>query len=138
MSIGKMKDEGMKRLIEVEIFGQTFTVNSEDDEAYVRQLASYVDQRMRQVGGASKTAVPLRVAIMAAMSIADEYYKASSREAEIEQEAARLSAALLERIEQSEKLDGMATSESTVNAVTAVQRMPAPEREEKKEILPPS
>ncbi|HJY80864.1 MAG TPA: cell division protein ZapA [Candidatus Binatia bacterium] len=128
----------MKRLIEVEIFGQTFTVNSEDDEAYVRQLASYVDQRMRQVGGASKTAVPLRVAIMAAMSIADEYYKASSREAEIEQEAARLSAALLERIEQSEKLDGIATSESTVNAVTAVQRMPAPEREEKKEILPPS
>jgi len=128
----------MKRLIEVEIFGQTFTVNSEDDEAYVRQLASYVDQRMRQVGGASKTAVPLRVAIMAAMSIADECYKASSREAEIEQEAARLSAALLERIEQSEKLDGMATSESTVNAVTAVQRMPAPEREEKKEILPPS
>jgi len=133
-----MRDEGMKRLIEVEIFGQTFTVNSEDDEAYVRQLASYVDQRMRQVGGASKTAVPLRVAIMAAMSIADEYYKASSREAEIEQEAARLSAALLERIEQSEKLDGIATSESTVNAVTAVQRMPAPEREEKKEILPPS
>jgi len=133
-----MKDEGMKRLIEVEIFGQTFTVNSEDDEAYVRQLASYVDQRMRQVGGASKTAVPLRVAIMAAMSIADEYYKASSREAEIEQEAARLSAALLERIEQSEKLDGIATSESTVNAITAVQRMPAPEREEKKEILPPS
>ncbi len=128
----------MKRLIEVEIFGQTFTVNSEDDETYVRQLASYVDQRMRQVGGTSKTAVPLRVAIMAAMSIADEYYKASHREAEIEQEAARLSSVLLERIEQSEKLDGMATSESTVNAVTAVQRAPALEREEKKEILPPS
>jgi cell division protein ZapA len=128
----------MKRLIEVEIFGQTFTVNSEDDETYVRQLASYVDQRMRQVGGTSKTAVPLRVAIMAAMSIADESYKASHREAEIEQEAARLSSVLLERIEQSEKLDGMATSESTVNAVTAVERAPALEREEKKEILPPS
>ncbi|MBI3798177.1 MAG: cell division protein ZapA, partial [Deltaproteobacteria bacterium] len=66
----------MKRLIEVEVFGQTFTVNSEDDETYVRQLASYVDQRMRQVGGTAKTAVSLRVAIMAAMSIADEYYKA--------------------------------------------------------------
>src|SRR5262249_38810205 len=125
MNLRKTKDEGMKRLIEVEIFGQTFTVNSEDDEKYVRQLASYVDQRMRQVGGTSKTAVPLRVAIMAAMSIADEYYKASRREAEIEQEAARLSSTLLERIEQSEKLDGMATSESTVNAVTAVQRTPA-------------
>ena len=62
----------MKRLIEVEVFGQTFTVNSEDDEEYVRQLASYVDQRMRQVGGSSKTAVPLRVAIMAAMITAAE------------------------------------------------------------------
>jgi hypothetical protein len=49
-----------------------------------------------------------------------------------------LSSVLLERIEQSEKLDGMATSESTVNAVTAVERAPALEREEKKEILPPS
>ena len=128
----------MKRLIEVEVFGQTFTVNSEDDEKYVRQLASYVDQRMRQVGGTAKTAVSLRVAIMAAMSIADEYYKASRREAEIEEEAARLSSLLVERIEQSEKLDGIAASESTVNAVTATQRVSDLEREEKKEILPPS
>ena len=127
----------MKRLIEVEVFGQTFTVNSEDDEEYVRQLASYVDQRMRQVGGSSKTAVPLRVAIMAAMSIADECYKASRRQAEIEEEAARLSSVLVERIEQSEKLDGIAASQSTVNAVTT-QRVPDLEREEKKEILPPS
>jgi cell division protein ZapA len=128
----------MKRLIEVEVFGQTFTVNSEDDEEYVRQLASYVDQRMRQVGGSSKTAVPLRVAIMAAMSIADECYKASRRQAEIEEEATRLSSVLVERIEQSEKLDGIAASQSTVNAVTTTQRVPDLEREEKKEILPPS
>ena len=128
----------MKRLIEVEVFGQTFTVNSEDDEKYVRQLASYVDQRMRQVGGTAKTSVSLRVAIMAAMSIADEYYKASRREAEIEEEAARLSALLVERMEQSEKLDGIAASESTVNAVSATQRVPGLESEEKKEILPSS
>jgi cell division protein ZapA len=133
-----MKGAGMRRLIEVDIFGQTFTVNSEDDEKYVRQLASYVDQRMRQVGGTAKTAVPLRVAIMAAMSIADEYYKASRREAEIEQEAARLSSVLVERFEQSEKMDGIATSESTVNPVTADQRAQTLEKEEEKEILPPS
>lgn len=128
----------MRRLIEVDIFGQTFTVNSEDDEKYVRQLASYVDQRMRQVGGTAKTAVPLRVAIMAAMSIADEYYKASRREAEIEQEAARLSSVLVERLEQSEKMDGITTSESTVNPVTADQRTQTLAREERKELLPPS
>jgi cell division protein ZapA len=133
-----VKDEGMKRLIEVEIFGQTFTVNSEDDEKYVTQLASYVDQRMRQIGGTAKTAVPLRVAIMAAMSIADEYHKVSRREAEIEQEAVRLSSVLLERLEQSEKLDGVATSENTVDTITASRHVTTPEGGEKKEPLPPS
>jgi len=131
----------MKRLIEVEIFGQTFTVNSEDDAQYVKQLASYVDQRMRQVAGSAKTAVPLRVAIMAAMSIADESYKASRREAEIEQEAARVSTLLLERLEQSEKPsekpNGMATSENTENAFDASGHIPSPEGEEKKEPLLP-
>lgn len=128
----------MKRLIEVEIFGQTFTVNSEDDEKYVKQLAAYVNQRMRQIGGTAKTAVSLRVAIMAAMSIADEYHKANRRETEIEQEAARLSSLLLERLEQSEKLDGMAISENTANTVTASQQVTTPEGGEKKGTLPPS
>src|SRR5919109_4310694 len=103
----KMKDEEMKTLIEVEIFGQSFTVTSEDEEGYVRKIASYVDQRMRQIGETAKTNVPLRVAIMAALSIADEYYKASQREVEIQREAERLSALLLDRLEQSEKKDGV-------------------------------
>jgi cell division protein ZapA len=93
----------MKSLVEVEIFGQTFTVNSEEQTQYVKELADYVDQRMRQIAGSTKTVVPLRVAIMAALSIADEWYKANQREQEIQEETERLSAVLLERIEQSEK-----------------------------------
>jgi cell division protein ZapA len=127
----------MKRLIEVEIFGQTFTVHSEDDEQYVRQLASYVDQRMRQVAGSAKTAVPLRVAIMAAMSIADESCKASRREAEIEQEAMRVSTLLLERLDQSEGPNGAATSENTDDALEAAGSIPSAEGEEKQEPLLP-
>jgi cell division protein ZapA len=124
---------------EVEIFGQTFTVTSEDDEQYVRELASYVDQRMRQIGGNAKTAVPLRVAIMAALSIADEYHKASQRESEIHTEAERLSSVLLKRIEQSERLDGVASVESSVSAFTAADPATATSEERaKKEALPPS
>jgi cell division protein ZapA len=95
--------EGMKTLVEVDIFGQTFTVNSEEQAQYVNELASYVDQRMRQIAGNTKTVVPLRVAIMAALSIADEWYKASQREQDIQEETERLSAVLLDRIEQSER-----------------------------------
>ena len=98
--------EGMKTLVEVNIFGQTFTVNSEEQAQYVKELASYVDQRMRQIAGNTKTAVPLRVAIMAALSIADEWYKASQREQDIQEETERLSTVLLDRIEQSEQEEG--------------------------------
>jgi cell division protein ZapA len=123
---------------EVEIFGQTFTVTSEDDEQYVRELASYVDQRMRQIGGSTKTAVPLRVAIMAALSIADECYKANHREAEIQKEAERLSSLLLKRIEQSERVDEVAPVESSVSAFTATDPAAASGERAKKEALPPS
>jgi cell division protein ZapA len=103
----------MKALIEVEIFGQRFTVASEDEEDYVKKIATYVDQKMRYIAETTKTAVPLRVAIMAAMSIADEYYKAADREAEIEREADRLSASLLERLEKSERMDGVNSQADT-------------------------
>jgi cell division protein ZapA len=109
----------MKALIEVEIFGQRFTVTSEDEEEYVKKIASHVDQKMRQIAEATKTAVPLRVAIMAAMSIADAYYKAAERESEIEREAEHLSSALLDRIERSEELDGMKNATAAVPLVTA-------------------
>jgi len=117
----------MDTRIEVEIFGQTFTVTTEDDEQYVRVLASYVDQWMRQVEESTKTPVPLRVAIMAALSIADEYHKAIRREAEIRQEAERLSSLLLDRLEQSEKLDGLSTLKSPVDAFAADGPTAAPE-----------
>ncbi len=93
----------MKKLIEVEIYGQTFTVTSEDEVAYVQSLAVYVDRFMRQVGGSTKATVPLRVAIMAALGIADEYHKALSREEENCQEAEHVAAKILRRLEQSDR-----------------------------------
>jgi cell division protein ZapA len=96
----------MKKLIEVEIYGQTFTVTSEDEEAYVKSLAAYVDRFMRQVGGSTKATIPLRVAIMAALGIADEYHKVMSREEENRQETEYAAANILLRLEQSEREEG--------------------------------
>lgn len=95
----------MKTLIEVEIFGQTFTVTSEDEAKYVQELAAFVDQRMRRIGESTKATVPLRVAIMAALSIADEHLKARRQEAEDSEKVERISARLLTRLDQSEQAD---------------------------------
>jgi len=103
----------MKRLIEVEIIGQTFTVSSEDDEKYVRKLASFVDQRMRQIMGSAKVTVPLRVAFMAALSIADDLFKISQQETELRQETELISSGLLHSLEQAQALENRAATAAT-------------------------
>jgi cell division protein ZapA (FtsZ GTPase activity inhibitor) len=76
-----MEEEGgmttQPQPIEVEIFGQRFALRSEKSEAEVRQIAAYVDRRLAQLAERGRSAVLLRVALMAALTIADEYHSAA-------------------------------------------------------------
>ena len=65
-----------ERIIEVEVYGQKFKirVKGEDDEKYISHLTSYLDQKMREVAIKSKSADSAKIAILAAMNIADEYF----------------------------------------------------------------
>jgi cell division protein ZapA len=127
----------MKKLIEVEIFGQTFTVTSEDNEGYVKELASYVDRQMRLIAEAAKTNIPARVAIMAALSIADDYYKTRQREDDMQREAEYLATSLLARIEQSEKVNSVTAGEDTTEMLTDANGA-TPSEGTKAEIVSPS
>jgi cell division protein ZapA len=60
----------------VAIFGQTYHLRGGDDGAYLTDLASHVDRRMREVVEATGTADTLKVAILAALNIADESFQA--------------------------------------------------------------
>lgn len=58
----------------VQIFGQTFSVGGELDEAYVQKLASYVDKKMRAISNMTPTVDTQKIAVMAALAIADELH----------------------------------------------------------------
>ncbi len=60
----------------VTIFGQTYHLRGTEDEAYLNELASLVDRQMREVVDATQTADTLKVAILAALNIADDYLQA--------------------------------------------------------------
>lgn len=64
---------------DINVFGQSFTVTSEKSEQEVRMVAAYVDQKMRERARTSKTIMPLRIAIMAALEIADAYLEQPPR-----------------------------------------------------------
>ncbi len=56
----------------VEIYGQTYQVRADGDAAYVRELARYVDGKMREVAERAATVDATRIAILAALNITDE------------------------------------------------------------------
>ena len=59
-------------LVQVEIYGQSYNLRGEGEVAYIQDLAGYVDRKMREVSEATATVDSLKVAILAALNIADE------------------------------------------------------------------
>jgi cell division protein ZapA len=63
----------------VTIYGRTYHLRGGDDPSYLQELASIVDAKMREVAEATGTADTLKVAILASLNIADEYFGAGRR-----------------------------------------------------------
>jgi len=61
--------------VTVEIYDQTYHLSGTDAE-HIRRLAELVDARMRAVAAQGRTADSLRVAVLAALNIADELSRA--------------------------------------------------------------
>ena len=61
--------------IRVEIYNQTYNIRSDGDSQYLMQLADFVDGRMREISSGTLTVDSLKVAILAALHIADELHR---------------------------------------------------------------
>lgn len=61
--------------IRVEIYNQTYNIRSDGDSEYISELADFVDSRMREISSGTLTVDSLKVAILAALYIADELHR---------------------------------------------------------------
>ena len=68
-----MSDQG--RVIPVDIQGQRYPIRSTLDPGYVARLAMYVEDKMRAAGDTTPTGDSLRLAVLAALNIADELFR---------------------------------------------------------------
>jgi cell division protein ZapA (FtsZ GTPase activity inhibitor) len=71
------------RVITVEIGGQRYPIRSTLDAAYVGELAAYVDVKMRAAIEAAPTADGMGLAILVALNLADELFRARVHESSI-------------------------------------------------------
>jgi len=83
----KHEREGIK----VEIYDQSYVMKGELDGDYVQALARMVDAKMRSIATRTRTVDTLRVAVLAAMNIADECQQLRSKMAAVEQRVAECS-----------------------------------------------
>ena len=66
----------MARIVAVEILGQQYPIRSTLAEAYVADLAAYVDEKIRSAADVTPTTDTTRLVVLAALNIADEYFHA--------------------------------------------------------------
>ena len=90
----------MTKTIEVEIFGQQFSINGAAEDAYVRKLAEVVDKHMKQVAQGMKTATPHKLAVLAALNIAHELCECEKKIQQMEADMERRMLSLMESIEE--------------------------------------
>jgi len=61
--------------VSVEIFGQRYPIRSALDAEYIKRLATYVDGKIRAAGESTPSGDPVRLAVLAALNIADELFR---------------------------------------------------------------
>ncbi len=84
----------MNRVVTVEIAGQRYPIRSSLDERYIAELAAYVERKMEYASESAPASDTLGLAILVALNIADEYFRArdtqSAAHGQINERAMRL------------------------------------------------
>ena len=70
--------------MKIDIYDQFYYVNAEQNEEYIQELAAYVDGKMRTIAESTHMVDSLKVAVLAALNIADEMFTTRQKQQEIE------------------------------------------------------
>jgi cell division protein ZapA len=81
--------------VQVEIFGQVYSIKGKEDHAYMHELAAYVDGKMKEVQKGTGTNDPHRVAILTALTISDELHRLREKNEALEITAEKAAERLL-------------------------------------------
>ena len=89
---------GKERLVEIKVFGQTYTVKTDAEEDYIQEVAKYVNEKIDEVLKKTKSVSTLNVAILTALNIADDLLKEREKRIALLHEIEGKSKDLVEKI----------------------------------------
>jgi cell division protein ZapA len=88
------------KTIDVEIYGQLFSINGDAEDGYVQRLAEVVDKQMKHVAQGMKTATPHKLAVLAALNLAHQLLECERKMQQSEADMERRMLLLMESIEE--------------------------------------
>jgi len=74
----------VEQSVRVEIYDQVYHLRGETQEEHAQELARYVDERMRAVAEVTGAVDSQRIAVLAALHLADELFQLRARQEELE------------------------------------------------------
>ena len=89
----------MKTPVTVQIAGQRFALRGDEDERATRDLAAFVDSRMKELQKQTHAADTQSLAVLAALQITEELFKERRTLAELKKRVRERSRALLHLVE---------------------------------------
>ena len=93
--------DGNENFVKVTIYGQEYTIKAPADATYIKNIAEYVDEKMREVKEELSTPqVPAKVAILAAMNISDDLFAIKRNHEKSNNEVERKVSSLIEVVEE--------------------------------------
>ncbi len=110
----KGKVDAVAQSIRVEIYNQTYNIRSDGDSEYIMRIADFVDKRMREISSGSLTVDSLKVAILAALHIADELHRLRRLHDQADSQLASRSGECAEMLDRILKIRNAPESTSTI------------------------
>lgn len=89
---------GEERVIEIKVFGQTFSVKTDAEEEYLQRVAQYVNEKMEEILKKTRSVSTMNVAILTALNIADDLLKEKDQRKALLREVEVKSKDLVEKI----------------------------------------
>lgn len=86
--------------MQIKILNQTFNIQGVDDEEYLRKLATHVEERMAELQRATNTIDSNRLALLAALHIADDYFQLQNQLQQLDRFVSRKSAEFVKVLDQ--------------------------------------
>jgi cell division protein ZapA len=77
--------------VKVNVLGQEITIRSEASAEHTREVAAYVDKTIRQIMNSGAIIEPSRAAVLAALQITDELFRARASQRAVDESMQSLS-----------------------------------------------